>query len=297
MLLASTLDHATPLVLAALGCLIAVRAGVINIAIEGIMLAGAFAAAAVAATTGQPWLGLAAAAAVGVATVAVLAWSHLHLGADPVLAGIAVNLLAAGATVAGLYALTRTSDGQSSLDVAPLAPVPLPFLADVPVLGAFAAASPLTWLTLLVAPLLVWCYAHTRAGLWVRAVGDNPSAAVEAGLSPLRIRWNALLASGLLAGVAGAQLSLFTTNTFVRDMTQGRGFIALGAVYLGLRHPVGTIIAATTFGVFEALSTVIQVRTSLPTDPILALPYVATIVALAVSGVRVLRRRRGLRLI
>jgi simple sugar transport system permease protein len=120
---------------------------------------------------------------------------------------------------------------------------------------------------------------------------------VEAGISPQRVQLQALLISGVLAGIAGAQLSLFTTNIFVRDMVQGRGFIALAAVYLGLRHPVGALIAALAFGFFEALSTFLQVRTDFPTDPVLALPYVVTIVALAVSGLRFLKRRGGMRLI
>lgn len=297
MFLASSLELATPLLLAALGCLLTVRAGVINIGIEGMMLSGAFVGAAVSVTSLGPWGGLFFAAVIGVVLASVLAWANLRLGADIVLAGIAINLIAAGGTVTALYAVTRTSLGVGNLQSVPLPTIQLPFLEGIPVLGMFASQSPITWLTIVLIPVFIWAYFNTRAGIWIRAVGDNPPAVIEAGISPAKVQWGALLASGLLSGIAGAQMSLFTTNTFVRDMTQGRGFIALAAVYLGVRHPVGTLIAASAFGMFEALSTVLQVRTSFPTDPILALPYVVTVVALAVAGIRYLKRRGGLRLV
>ncbi len=297
MFLASSLELATPLVLAALGCLLTVRAGVVNIGLEGMMLVGAFVGAAVSVTPLGPWGGLAAAAMAAAALAAVLAWSHLHLGADIVLAGIAVNLIAAGGTVTALFAITASDQGRSNLQSTPLPPVRLSFLDGIPILDALSAASPITWFMIVFIPVFVWMYFNSRIGIWTRAVGDNAPAVVEAGISPKRIQWTSLLISGVLAGIAGAQLSLFTTNTFVRDMVAGRGFIALAAVYLGLRHPVGTAIAAGAFGVFEALATVLQVRTQFPTDPILALPYVVTVLALAVSGLRYLRRRGGLRLV
>jgi simple sugar transport system permease protein len=283
------------LVLAALGCLLTVRAGVDNIGLEGMMLAGAFAGAAVSTSVLGPWGGLVAAALIGTLLAAVLAWSHLHLGADFVLAGIAVNLFASGATVTLLYALNRKSgQGLNAIQSNPLPSINLGFLHGVPVLEALAAASPLTWLMLVLAPLSVWLYFNSRLGIWIRAVGGNEPAVVEAGISPVRVKWIALCISGLLAGIAGAQLSLFTTHTFVRDMTQGRGFIALAAVYLGLRHPVGTIGAAALFGGFQALSTILRTRTDLPTDPVSAFPYVVTVLALALVGLRGLSRRRRL---
>lgn len=297
MFLASVLELATPLILAALGCLLTVRAGVVNIGLDGMMLGGAFAGAAVSATLLGPWVGLLAAAAVGAILAMILAVAHLRFGADIILSGIAVNLLAAGGTVLALVALTRDTGTVQNIRSTPLPAVDLPFLSGIPVLDALSAASPLTWLLILGVPVFVWMYFNSRWGLWTRAVGDNPSAVVEAGISPQRVQWGALIASGVLAGLAGAQLSMFTTSTFVRDMVQGRGFIALAAVYLGLKHPVGTLFAATAFGLFEALATVLQVRTTIPTDPILALPYIVTIIALAVSGMRYLVKRGGLRLV
>jgi simple sugar transport system permease protein len=296
MFLATVLELATPLALAALGCLLTDRAGVVNIGLEGMMLAGAFVAALVSTALGGPIVGLIAAAGIGLLMALLLAWTHLRLRADIILAGIAINLIAAGGTVTALYAFTRTS-GRGDLTSLPLAPVDLPFLDGIPVVEAFAELSPITWFLILLIPVFIWTYFNTRLGIWIRAVGNNPKAVVEAGISPQRVQLQALLISGVLAGIAGAQLSLFTTNIFVRDMVQGRGFIALAAVYLGLRHPVGALIAALAFGFFEALSTFLQVRTDFPTDPVLALPYVVTIVALAVSGLRFLKRRGGMRLI
>lgn len=296
MFLASVLELATPLILAGLGCLLTVRAGVVNIGLDGMMLGGAFVGAAISTTLLGPWIGLLAAGLIGALLAAVLAWAHLRFGADIILAGIAVNLLAAGGTVLALVAITRGDGSAQAIRSVPLPAVELPFLAGIPVLDALSSASPLTWLLILGVPVFVWMYFNSRWGLWTRAVGDNRAAVIEAGISPVRVQWGALLTSGALAGLAGAQLSMFITSTFVRDMVQGRGFIALAAVYLGLKHPVGTLIAATAFGAFEALATVLQVRTTIPTDPVLALPYVVTIIALAVSGVRYLTRKGGARL-
>ncbi len=297
MFLATTLELATPLIIAALGCLLSDRAGVVNIAIEGTMLTGAFVGAVVSLSPAGPVAGTAAAMVAGLILGGLLAWTHLHLGADIFLAGIALNLIAAGGTTLGLFALTQSDTGvQGSLQSHPLTAVAIPGLARVPVLDNFAELSPITWIAIVLVPTLTWTYFNTKQGIWTRAVGDNAAAVIEAGISPRAVKWRALLASGALAGLAGSQLSLFTTSTFVQNMTQGAGFIALAAVYLGFRHPIGTTVAALVFGAFQALSTILQVRTNLPTDPLLALPYVVTVIALGVAGLRTIRRR-GVRLL
>ena len=278
--------NATPYALAALGCLISVRAGVINISIEGSMLAGALGGVMASGATHNPYLGVLGALATGASLSALLAFVHLHLKADLILAGLAINLLAAGGTVVVLLATTGSTYDGTSLNSVTLSPVSLPWLTDVPILRGLSAASPLTWVAIVTVPLITWVYYNTPLGLAIRAAGNNETALIEAGRSPLRYRWIALLLSGALAGIAGAQLSMFTTSTFVRDMVQGRGFIALGAVYLGLRHPVWTALAAVAFGIFDALSTILQTRTDYPTELILALPYAATIAALSLVGLR-----------
>jgi simple sugar transport system permease protein len=149
----------------------------------------------------------------------------------------------------------------------------------------------LVYAALLSLPAVGWLLFRTRLGTHIRAVGESEAAVVEAGLSPRGVKWRALLLSGGFCALAGAQLSMSTTTTFVRDMTAGRGFIALGAVYLGAKHPVGTFIAAVIFGVFESLATLLQVNTTFPTELLLMLPYVATLAALIVDGQR---RRRAL---
>jgi simple sugar transport system permease protein len=284
-------QNAAPFILAAMAGLITERAGVINIALEGLMLVGALAAVLIAHATHVPMAGVAGAVVVSMAFVAVMAFFHLRLGADLILAGFALNLLAAGGTVYILFAITGATGDSSELRSYPLSDLTIPGLDGVPVLDSLSRQSVLVYVALLSLPAVAWLLYRTRLGTHIRAVGESEAAVVEAGLSPTAIKWKALLLSGALCALAGAQLSMSTTTQFVRDMTAGRGFIALGAVYLGVKHPVGTFIAAVIFGAFESLATLLQVNTRFPTELVLMLPYVATLAALIADGVR--RRRRA----
>ena len=291
MFLHDVWQNAAPYVLAAMAGLVAERAGVINIALEGLMLVGALAAVLVASATGVPAVGVLGAVAVGVAFIAILALFHLHWKADIILAGFALNLIAAGGTVYVLYVVTGSTSDSSSLNSHPLSSLTLPGVDHVPVLDSLSSQSAIVYLALLSLPAVAWLLYRTRLGLHIRAVGESQAAVVEAGLRPRAIQWKALLISGGIAALAGAQLSMSTTSTFVRDMTQGRGFIALGAVYLGAKHPLGTFVAALVFGVLDTLATTLQINTSFPTELVLMLPYLATLVALVLDGLR--RRRQG----
>jgi len=293
MFLHDVVQNATPYILAAMGGLVALRAGVINIALEGIMLAAALTAVLVASSTAIPLIGVGAAIAAGVAFVAVLGLFHLHLKADLILAGFALNLVAAGGTVYVLYAATGSTSDASSLTAHPLSPIALPGIDAIPVLDSLSDQSVITYVALLSLPAVAWLLYRTRLGLHIRAVGESPAAVVEAGLRPRLIQWKALAICGGLAALAGVQLSMSTTTTFVRDMTAGRGFIALGAIYLGAKHPVGTFVAAIVFGVLDTLVTTLQIDASFPTDVVLMLPYVATLVALLVYARRATRRERA----
>jgi general nucleoside transport system permease protein len=290
MFLHDTLQNAAPFILAAMAGLLCDRAGAINIALEGLMLAGALAGVVVASVVGYSYAGLVGAMAVGVAFAAVLAVVALHLRANIILAGFALNLLIAGGTVYFLYATTGSVADSSGFEPEPLPQLGWGALDSVPVLDSLSGHSIVVYLALVSVPAIAWFLHRTRTGTYIRAVGENEAAVVEAGLRPRAIRWQALLMSGALCGLAGAQLSMDTTHSFVRDMTQGRGFIALGAVYLGARHPVGTGLAALALGAFEALATTIQVETQAPTEAVQALPYVATIVALVIAGARMRKR-------
>jgi simple sugar transport system permease protein len=282
-------QNAAPYVLAAMAGLITERAGVINIALEGIMLVGALAAVLIAHYTETPAAGIVGAVLAGMAFVALMAVFHLRFGADLILSGLALNLIAAGGTVYILFVITGATGDASSLRSYPLSDIRIPGVDSVPLLDSLSGQSILVYLALLSLPAVAWLLYRTRLGTHIRAVGESEAAVVEAGLSPVAIKWKALLLSGALCAMAGAQLSMSTTTTFVRDMTAGRGFIALGAVYLGAKHPLGTFIAALVFGAFESLATLLQVNTKFPTELVLMLPYLATLVALILDGQR--RRR------
>ena len=266
--LASTVRQATPLLLAATGGLYSERSGVINIALEGLMLAGAFTAAAVTHYTGSSWAGLLAGALAGVAVASVHAVACIRFRADQVVSGTAINILMIGvpALVSGAVFLSTGSTPQiPKEDVMPWTPVVIAFLMV-----------PVTWYVL----------NRTPFGLRLRAVGEHPEAADAAGVSVNRMRYAGVLLSGALAGVGGAYLSTGQSSLFTRNMTSGRGFIALAALIFGKWRPVPTMLACLLFGFTEALSTQLQgVKISggeeIPVQFIQMIPYVLTIVVLA----------------
>lgn len=265
--LASTIRLATPLLLAALGGLYSERAGVINIALEGLMLAGAFTAAAVTYWAGSPFVGLLAAIVAGVAVALVHAVACIHFRADQVVSGTAINILMIGipAMVSGAFFLSSGSTPQIPREnLIPLTPIVIGF-----------ALVAVTWYVLY----------RTPFGLRLRAVGEHPAAADAAGVSVTRVRYLAVMLSGALAAVGGAYLSIGQSSLFTRNMTSGRGFIALAALIFGKWRPVPTMLACLLFGFTEALAIQLQgVRfgeEEIPNQFIQIIPYVLTIVVLA----------------
>lgn len=291
MFLHDVLENSCPYLLAGMAGLLTVRAGVVNIALEGLMLVGALAGALVSGYAHSSAAGVAAAIGAGIALAAVLALFHLHFGTNLILGGLAANLIATGGTVFCLYVLTGQVADSSAVQTYPLRHLTIPGVRAIPVLDSLSGQTVVTYLALLSLPIVGWFLYRTRHGIHLRAAGESESALLEAGLSVRRIRWLALLISGGMCGLAGAQLSMGTTTIFVQDMTQGRGFIALAAVYLGGLTASGTYIAALIFGSFDSLATTLQVHTSFPTESLLTIPYVAAIVALIVTG---FRRHRAL---
>jgi simple sugar transport system permease protein len=265
----STIRTATPLVLAALGGLYSERAGVINIALEGLMLAGAFTAAAVTHYAGSPWIGLLAGMGAGVAVAAIHAVACIRFNADQVVSGTAINILMTGvpAMLSGALFLSSGSTPQIPKDnLIPWTPVVLALL--------LIAA---TW----------WVLYRTPFGLRLRAVGENPEAADAAGVNVRRVRYSAVLLSGALAAIGGAYLSIGQSSLFTRNMTSGRGFIALAALIFGKWRPVQTLLACLLFGFTEAVSIQMQGVFRLPSGEdipiqfIQIVPYVLTIIVLA----------------
>jgi len=289
---ASILRVTTPILFAALGAVVADLCGVVNIALEGTMLFSAFTGVAVSAFTQSAWLGLLAAVGVGALVGLTLAYSHLKLGTDAVLAGIALNLLAAEGTVFLLYVVAGDKGVSSSLPSKVLPDWHIPVIKEIPVLGAILGKqNALTYMSLIAVVLVYLFLFKTSFGLRLRAVGENPDAADSVGISVHRVQFVALAISGALAGMGGAHLSMGYVSWFSRNMTSGRGFIALAAETLGYRHPVGVFLASLLFGFADALSNYMQ-SLRVPGEFVQMIPYLLTLVALTIySG----RQRKGRR--
>jgi len=273
----STIRTATPLILAALGGMFSERSGVINIALEGKMLAGAFTAAAVtyAADTklgmgnASPWVGLLAAIAAGVFLALIYAVTCIRFKADQVVSGAAINILMLGIPgfLSGAFFLSSGSTPQLPKEH---------LIPTTPIVIAFAMVA-ISWYVMY----------RTPFGLRLRSVGEKPEAADAAGVSVNAIRYWGVLIAGALAGLGGAYLSIGQSSLFTRNMTAGRGFIALAALIFGKWRPVQTMLACLLFGFTEALSTQMQGAVKLPSGEdipvqfIQMVPYVLTIVVLA----------------
>lgn len=266
--LGSTLRVSTPLIFAALGGLLSERSGVIQIALEGIMLIGAFAAAAVANLMHSPWWGAFAALVAGALVAGLYAQFVISWRANQIVAGTAINLLAAGLTPSLCKIFFDSSSATPSLEM-----------------GERFQYAPM---------VLVWCFVglfvywiqRTPSGLWLRFAGENPLALESAGVRVNRVRWFAVIASGVFAGLGGASLSVFLASSFSRNMTAGRGFMALAALIFGKWQPLATAGACLLFGLAEALQirlqgVVLWGSEPVPVQFIQILPYALTILVLA----------------
>jgi simple sugar transport system permease protein len=263
-ILFSTIRLATPLLLAALGGLLSERSGVINIALEGMMLAGAFTSAVVTYYVGDPWIGLVAGVGAGVFIAAIHAVACIQFDSDQVVTGTAINILMLGVPPLVSSALFETTGSTPSIPQANLIP-------NAPIVLAFALV-----------PILWYMLYRTPYGLRLRAVGENPEAADTAGISVARIRYTGVLLSGALAAIGGVYLAIGQSSLFTRNMSAGRGFIALAALIFGKWRPVQTMFACLLFGFAEAAS--IQMQGVIPhvrVEYIQIFPYVLTMIVLA----------------
>jgi simple sugar transport system permease protein len=278
--LAATVRTATPLVLAALGELLVERAGMINLGLEGAILAGAF-GSLVGATAGGVMGGFAGAIVGGVLVALLFALFVVWLKADQIITGTALTLLSVGVT----GTLYRTLYGSSGAALATPTSVPLriPILSQTPVFGpALFVQPPVTYVAYLLIPLLAWWIRGTHAGLALRAIGERPEAAEVAGVHVQRIRVLAVLAGGVLGGIAGGTLVLAQAGTFVEGMSAGRGFMAIAIVVLGRWKPLGVAIAAFVFGAASALQFAFQAMGwNAPYQLFLVAPYLLTLAGLA----------------
>jgi len=278
--LAAAIRVATPLLLAATGETVAERAGVINLGIEGTMLAGALAATLGASAAG-PWTGLALATLAGMLLAAGFAAVAIGARADQIITGTAVTLGAAGLT--GTIYRQAYGAGGAGLSLPTLPSLAVPGLAKLPVLGPALFDQPApTYLAAVALPLVWWVLFRTRAGLVLRATGESVAMTRAAGVRTGRVRALATVVGGGFAGLAGATLVLAQVGTFAENMTAGRGYVAIAIVVLGRWHPFGAAVAALLFGAATALQYVFQaLGLAVPYQLFLMLPYVLTLLALA----------------
>ena len=283
--LAATVRLATPLALAALGETVSEQAGVINVGLEGIIIAGAFGGLVGAGPLiGREFgvaMGFLVAAAAGTAVAIVFALFAVVLRADQIITGTAITLLGLGLTGTLYRGLYGTGGAALSIPTAPA--VPVPWLVRIPVIGpAFFAEPVVTYVVYLLVPVLWWWSTQTQSGLAVRAVGESPEAARAAGLSPRRLQCGAVLTGGVLGGLAGGTLVLAQVGTFAEGMSAGRGFIAIAIVALGRWRPLGVAAGALLFGAASALEFLFQAMGwAAPYQLFLAIPYLVTLIALA----------------
>jgi ABC-type uncharacterized transport system permease subunit len=278
--LAAAVRVTTPLLFAATGETLSERSGVINLGIEGTMLAGALAAALGASEWG-PWGGLVAALVVGMMTAAVFALLAIGARADQIITGTAITLAAIGLT-GTIYRRAFGAEG-AGLSIPTFPPLRVPGLASIPIMGPALFEQPLpTYLALAGLPLVWWVLFRTRLGLALRATGESAAMARAIGVRTRLVRAGATVVAGGFAGLGGATLVLAQVGTFAERMTAGRGYLAIAIVVLGRWHPLGVALAAFVFGIATAMQFLFQaLGTRVPYQLFLMLPYLLTLLALA----------------
>ena len=291
----STIRLSVVLLLACLAGLFSERSGIVDIGLEGKMLIAAFVAAAVAYETGNAWIGVLAGCAASVVFSMIHATASIIFRGDQIISGVALNFLASGLTVVIGHAIYQKGGQTPTLaGNARFTEITLPFadaLADVPVFGPIyseliSGHKPLVYLAFAIVPLVWWVLYRTRFGLRLRAVGENPASVDTAGISVVKMRFQALMITGILCGIAGAYLSTAQAAGFGKEMTAGRGYIALAALIFSNWRPIHAMGACLLFGALEAISNLypnIDVfgLFTIPVQFTQALPYILTVVILA----------------
>jgi len=293
-IIVSTIRNAPVLMFAALAGLFAERSGVVDIGLEGKILASAFASAAVAYATQNPWYGILAGMGVSVALAMIQAFVSITQKGNQLVAGIAINIAMSGLTFVLAQFFFQQGGRTPDLREARLFDVTLPgaaALENVPFIGwlynhVIGGQSVLVYVAFLLLPVVHWVVYHSRFGLRLRACGENPHAADAAGVSVARTRYLAMLVAGVLCSFSGAYLTLVQSGFFLRDMSAGAGYLALTALVFGNWRPVHTVLGCLMFGLFGAIQIQLEgvdlpVVGHLPGSLIQAIPYVVTVVVLA----------------
>lgn len=275
-----------PLLLAALGGAFTQQGNILNIGLEGMMLIGAFTSIAVGSATGSALVGVLAAVGAGLVFALIYAFASLWLKADFIVVGIGINLLAAGLSVFLLQVLYGNPGATPPSASIRLPRIDLGPVADIPLLGgAISGQTAIVWIAFLCVPLASLVLYRTKFGVHLRAVGEDEAAAEAAGIGVRKVKFQSILISGLLCGLAGAQLAMATLGVFAANMTAGRGFIAVAALTFGLAKPVRTMVAAFIFGAADAIADQLGIA-GFNSNLALMTPYIITIIALVLAGIR-----------
>lgn len=280
--IASTVSRAVPIVFGALSGVLCERAGVVNIAIEGMLLSGAFVSAVVASATGSPWLGIGAAIITSGLLAGLLAVLAIRYRIDQIIAGFVINILVTGLT--GFLSVRILQPYQSELNTPErLGQINIPILSDIPILGPVLFQHNIFVYSLFALIILIHIgLFYTRWGLRVRAVGEHPRAADTVGINVEWVRYSNVILGGMVAGLGGAYFTIGSTGGFERDMTAGRGFIGLAAMIFGGWNPIGSFFAGLVFGFADAIQSRLSILSiAIPSEFLLMVPYVVTIVVVA----------------
>lgn len=287
-----------PILFAALGAVVAEKAGVTNIGLEGTMMISALFGTLISYWT-QSWIiGVLGAMIVGILVALLIGFFALKLKTDIVLAGIAVNMFGSGGTIFLLYMFTGMRGNTSSLS-SPNILIPavdIPLIKDIPIIGDILSGhAVLTYLAFLLV-IVVWVLLYkTPLGLNIRAVGENPNAASSVGVSVIKIKYIALMISGALAGFGGAFMSMYYSQSWNTGMVAGRGFIALAAQAMGRGEPVGAMLSSMLFGLAQALSTKVSGLQGVSSYLVSSIPYIVTILGLVLYAMSVIKRSKKMR--
>ena len=281
----SVLRVTTPIIFAAMAALITNKAGVMNIALEAIMLFGAFVGTVVSAWTQNAFFGVLAAIGAGIILSMLMAFFAFRMKADLILTGIALNTFASGSTVFLMYMVCNDKASTSGLPSCNVPSIDLPLIKSIPVIGEMISGHNLLTYLAFFSVIVVWILIYkTPLGLRIRAVGENAHAAESVGIKVMNVQFIALFLSGIFAGLGGAFMSMGYLSFFSRDMIAGRGFIALAAQNMGGAAPLGTLIASIIFGIADALSNMLQTL-NVPAELVQMQPYLLTIIGLVIYAV------------
>lgn len=289
----TTIRVMTPILFAALACMVFTKGGIDSIGTEGIMLMCALAGALGSHFTKNAWGGVLSAMVVGALLACLFGYVTLTLGSEPILAGIALNTLSSGLTIFLVF-YTSGEKGSTQSLLSPSVPnVHLPLLRDVPILGPILSGhNMLTYAGFLITLLLFFFLYKTPTGLRIRSVGENEHAARSVGVKVMRYKYIALILAGALAGLGGAFMSLGYVSFFSKEMIAGRGFIGMAAEAMGRGTPVGVLLSSLVFGAADSLSVRLQML-NFPSQIIQTIPYVITIAAISIYSYSRGRTRRA----